>query len=91
MKQSLSQKLQQKFTPQQILLMKLIELPAMELEARLKKEVEENPVIEEGLAGEEEDGNDPEEDVAEDADEAEFYHRDEEEVRTTVKIGRAHV
>lgn len=84
MKQSLSQKLQQKFTPQQILLMKLIELPAMELEARLKKEVEENPVIEEGLAGEEEDGNDPEEDVAEDADEAEFYHRDEEEVRTTV-------
>lgn len=47
MKQVLRQNLQQKMTPQQILLMKLIQLPATELENRLKKEMEENPVLEE--------------------------------------------
>jgi len=45
MKQVLTQRLQQRLTPQQILLMKLIQLPARELEARLKKEIEENPVL----------------------------------------------
>jgi RNA polymerase sigma-54 factor len=47
MKQVLRQHLQQKLTPQQILLMKLIQLPNQELEMRLKREIEENPVLEE--------------------------------------------
>jgi RNA polymerase sigma-54 factor len=49
MKQVLRQQLQQKLTPQQILLMKLIQLPTQELEMRLKREIEENPVLEEPI------------------------------------------
>lgn len=48
LKQSLQQKLQQKLSPQQIQLMKLLQVPAIELEQRIKEELEENPVLEEG-------------------------------------------
>jgi RNA polymerase sigma-54 factor len=48
LKQGLYQKLQQKLTPQQIQLMKLIQLPTIEFEQRLKQELEENPALEEG-------------------------------------------
>lgn len=48
LKQGLYQKLQQKLTPQQIQLMKLIQLPTIEFEQRLKQEIEENPALEEG-------------------------------------------
>lgn len=41
------QKLFQKLSPQQIQMIKLLELPAMQLEARIKQEIEENPVLEE--------------------------------------------
>ncbi len=47
-KQRLEQKLQQKLSPQQIQLIKLLEVPIVELENRIKKELEENPVLEEG-------------------------------------------
>jgi RNA polymerase sigma-54 factor len=46
LKQRLQQKMQQKLSPQQIQLMKLLQLPVMELEQRIKKEIEENPVLE---------------------------------------------
>ncbi|MFT5969767.1 MAG: RNA polymerase sigma-54 factor [Flavobacteriales bacterium] len=46
---SLSQKLQQKLSPQQIKLMKLIQLPTIALEARIKEEMEDNPALDEGL------------------------------------------
>lgn len=49
LKQSLQQKLQQKLSPQQIQLMKLLQVPAMALEQRIKEEMEANPVLEEGL------------------------------------------
>ena len=39
-------KMQQKLSPQQLLLMQLIQMPVMELEKRLKEEVEKNPVLE---------------------------------------------
>jgi RNA polymerase sigma-54 factor len=42
------QKLLQKLSPQQIQLMKLIQIPTMELDQRIKQELEENPVLEEG-------------------------------------------
>jgi len=48
LKQTLRQKLLQKLSPQQIQLMKLLQVPTMELEARIKEELEVNPALEEG-------------------------------------------
>lgn len=48
LKQSLQQKLLQKLSPQQIQVIKLLELPTLQLEERIKKELEENPVLDEG-------------------------------------------
>jgi RNA polymerase sigma-54 factor len=44
--QRLQQKLLQKLSPQQILLMKLLQIPAISLEQRIKQEIEENPALE---------------------------------------------
>ncbi|MCH5305706.1 MAG: RNA polymerase factor sigma-54 [Rikenella sp.] len=46
-RQSLEQKLQQRLSPQQIQGIKLLELPTLQLEQRIKQEIEENPVLEE--------------------------------------------
>ena len=46
--QKLQFKLSQKLSPQQIQLMKLIQLPLQELEQRLAREIEENPALESG-------------------------------------------
>ena len=48
LKQRLQQKLLQKLSPQQIQLMKLLQLPTILLEQRIKEEIEENPALEEG-------------------------------------------
>lgn len=48
LKQSLSQKMLQKLAPQQIQLMKLLQVPTAILEQRIKEELEENPALEEG-------------------------------------------
>ena len=48
LKQKLQQKLLQKLSPQQIQMIKLLEIPAIQLEQRIKKELEENPVLEDG-------------------------------------------
>ncbi len=55
LKQSLQQKLMQKLSPQQIQLMKLLQVPTMELEQRIKEEMEENPALEEGEERDEDD------------------------------------
>jgi RNA polymerase sigma-54 factor len=47
LKQSQQLKLSQKLLPQQILLMKLLQLPTLALEERIKEELEENPALEE--------------------------------------------
>jgi len=44
--QSLQQKLLQKLSPQQIQLMKLLQVPTANLEIRIKEELEENPALE---------------------------------------------
>ena len=44
--QRLQQKLLQKLSPHQILLMKLLQVPSMALEQRIKQEIEENPALE---------------------------------------------
>jgi RNA polymerase sigma-54 factor len=48
--QRLSQKLQQKLSPQQIQLMKLLQIPTANLEQRIEEELEANPALEEGDA-----------------------------------------
>ncbi len=62
LKQHLQFKLSQKLSPQQIQLMKLIQLPTQAFEQRLKQELEENPALETGK----EDANTLEDDFQED-------------------------
>jgi len=49
LKQQLQQKLQQKLSPAQIQVIKLLEIPTLELEERIRQEIEENPALEEGV------------------------------------------
>lgn len=53
LKQTLQQKMLQKLSPQQIQLMKMLQLPTQALEARIKEEIESNPALEEGRESEE--------------------------------------
>ncbi len=55
LKQNLSFKLQQKLSPQQIQLMKMLQLPTMEMEQRIKDEMAENPALEEGEEGDQDE------------------------------------
>ena len=68
LKQQLSQRLEQRLSPQQIQLMKLLQVPTIELDQRIKQEIEENPALEEGLDHIEEDFPSSEEDYTEDLD-----------------------
>jgi len=62
LKQGLELKQTQKLSPLQIQTIKLIELPIQELEQRIRKELEENPVLDEDLPKEkEEEGEAPRE------------------------------
>lgn len=63
-KLSLTQKLQQKLSPQQIQLAKLLQVPTVALEQRIKEELELNPALEEGADDEEEFNNENDEEVA---------------------------
>ena len=47
-KQRLTQKMSQKLSPQQIQLMKLLQIPTATLEQRIKEELEANPALDEG-------------------------------------------
>ena len=49
LKQNLTFKLNQKLSPQQIKLMKLIQLPTLDFEQRIKNEIEENPALDTGI------------------------------------------
>lgn len=55
LKQSLEQKLQQKLSPAQIQVIKMLEVPTLELEERIRQELEENPALEEGRESAEDD------------------------------------
>ena len=56
--QKLQLKLSQKLSPQQIQLMKLIQLTTAELEQKIKNEIEENPALEHGNESLDTDSND---------------------------------
>ncbi len=69
LKQFLTQKLEQRLSPQQIQLMKLLQVPTMELDQRIKQEIEENPALEEGEDRNEDDyDNDDQDDDFDDND-----------------------
>jgi RNA polymerase sigma-54 factor len=68
LKQSQYLKLQQKLLPQQIQLMKLLQLPTMALEERIKEELELNPALEEADESFDEDDIANNEDSDNDAD-----------------------
>ncbi|MGE4586543.1 MAG: RNA polymerase factor sigma-54 [Mangrovibacterium sp.] len=74
-KLSLQQKLLQKLSPQQIQVIKLLEIPAVQLEQRIKKELEENPVLEMAETSPDEEGI-TEEQPAQDTDNEEFSLED---------------
>lgn len=68
LKQSLQQKLLQKLSPQQIQLMKLLQLPTLALEQRIKQELQENPALEEGKDEDEEVFDESEDSLDDDLD-----------------------
>ena len=55
LRQGLNQKLLQKLSPQQIQLMKLLQIPVANLEQRIKEEMQDNPALEEGADQEEDE------------------------------------
>jgi len=86
-KLSLQQKLLQKLSPQQIQVIKLLEIPALQLEQRIKKELEENPILElesEGNDDESDNENQDETGSETDADNDEFsfddYYDEDEDI-----------
>jgi RNA polymerase sigma-54 factor len=76
--QSLQQRLLQKLSPQQIQLMKLLQVPTANLETRIKEELEENPALE--LEEENhEDADDIKDEFSDDAEDAEEKDGSEDE------------
>jgi len=76
MRQLQKLKLEQKLTPQQIQLMKLIQVPTQELEERIEQEIQENPALEEG-ADQDNDEDTLPSDEANEGDSDEFENIDE--------------
>ena len=89
LKQSLQQKLLQKLSPQQIQLMKLLQVPTLELEARIKQELEANPALEEGADKdevlEEFDGQEETSDALEDFDFDEYLDDETPDYQTSIR------
>ena len=77
--QKLQLKLSQKLSPQQIQLMKLIQLTTTELEQKIKNEIEENPALEQGNESLENDTNEFESDNNEGDIDVDEYLSDEPE------------
>jgi RNA polymerase sigma-54 factor len=76
LKQRLQQKLLQRLSPQQIQMIKLLEIPAIQMEQRIKKELEENPALEEGA--------DEDEKIVEEQEEEQFEEKDKDQEEFTV-------
>jgi RNA polymerase sigma-54 factor len=81
--QKLLLKLSQKLSPQQIQLMKLIQLPAVELEQRIKEELEDNPALEE--VDYDDDSNDDELNLDNSEDDLKTNEDSEKEVEEATK------
>ncbi len=57
LRQHLSQKMLQKLSPQQIQLMKLLQIPTASIDERIKEELEANPALDEGADADDEQEN----------------------------------
>ncbi|MFM7216806.1 MAG: RNA polymerase sigma-54 factor, partial [Bacteroidota bacterium] len=68
MRQGLQQRMLQKLSPQQIQLMKLLQIPVANLEQRIKEELQENPALEEGADDSEDEEYKADTDESEDDD-----------------------
>lgn len=77
LRQIQTQKLSQKLSPQQIQLMKLLQLPTIALEQRIKEEMEMNPALEEGAETDEETKDDFENENEDDVTKSEDNQRDD--------------
>lgn len=95
LKPGLQQKLLQKLSPQQIQMIKLLELPTVQLEERIKKELEENPALDEGPDDSEDDNfqdnltNEEEDNSADNSDDEfsiEDYLQDEDDEIPAYKL-----
>jgi RNA polymerase sigma-54 factor len=75
LKQRLQQKLLQKLSPQQIQMIKLLEVPTLQIEQRIKKELEENPALEEGSE---------EEDIPAETEDDQFDEKDKDQEEFTI-------
>ncbi|WP_031427201.1 RNA polymerase factor sigma-54 [Flavimarina sp. Hel_I_48] len=78
LKQQLNFKLSQKLSPQQIQLMKLIQLPTQAFEQRVKQELEENPALDSGK----EEANDE----FEEFDNTDQEEQDSESIETEINV-----
>src|SRR4051794_39209718 len=81
--QTLQQKLLQRLSPQQIQLMKLLQIPTANLEERIKEELEENPALE---VTEEGSSDDAFEERAEEFDNAEDEYDGSEDEYENIDI-----
>jgi len=72
LRQNLSHKMLQKLSPQQIQLMKLLQIPTANLEQRIKEEMEANPALDEGMESEEYPDQDDAEGEEREADQEDF-------------------
>ena len=68
MKQFLKLKLSQKLSPQQIQLMKLIQLPTLDFEQKIQREIEENPALEQGQNSSDENNDENQDDYSDSDD-----------------------
>lgn len=81
LRQTQSLKLLQKLSPQQIQLMKLLQLPTVALEQRIKEELELNPALEEDLNTQEDIENEYDEiDQSEDSDVDDFEEKEVDKI-----------
>ncbi|HPA35024.1 MAG TPA: RNA polymerase factor sigma-54 [Chitinophagales bacterium] len=85
--QRLSQKLLQKLSPQQIQLMKLLQVPTANLEQRIKEELEINPALEESISDydEREDLSEPEQ-IRDDEDDTYEDSRDDDDFADSLDV-----
>lgn len=74
--QTLQQKLLQKLSPQQIQLMKLLQVPTANLEERIKEELEENPALELDEEKHEDSGDETKDEFSEANTETEYEEKD---------------
>ena len=77
MKQYLKLKLSQKLSPQQIQLMKLIQLPTLDFEQKIQREIEENPALEQGQSSNEDSQNENQDDYSDDVNIDDYLNYDD--------------